>query len=159
VAPDGTVSALLQVWVKGKRVATLHDGDCFGEGVLYQENAKRTATVTTRTYCQLFLLSKSAVAAAFGAHPVAYQQLRTTVRELVQQHMQERMNRQRTDSKESRASSVLQVQGGGVSLESLSRKSRAVSGSGNAASAMCDTTHSHTIACMPCALSRRLCVM
>jgi hypothetical protein len=45
------------------------DGQSFGETVLYQSNGKRTATVATRTYCQLFLLSKNSVNMAFSTRP------------------------------------------------------------------------------------------
>lgn len=59
----------MQVTVNGVRLAQLADGECFGERALISAHAKRRATVTTRTYCQLFLLSRTAVQAAFAAHP------------------------------------------------------------------------------------------
>ena len=59
----------MQVTVNGVRVAQLADGQCFGERALISAHAKRRATITTRTYCQLFLLSRTAMQAAFAMHP------------------------------------------------------------------------------------------
>ena len=59
----------MQVTVNGVRVAQLADGQSFGERALISAHAKRRATITTRTYCQLFLLSRDAMQAAFATHP------------------------------------------------------------------------------------------
>ena len=116
--------------MKGRKVGMLSAGDCFGEAVLYANNVKRSATITTRTFCQLFLLSKSAVTLACSAYPAAYQQLKVRAREAYQRHLAAHEARARAGSNDSI------VQGNAVSVESLTRKS-AASNSGMGSS-LCD---------------------
>jgi hypothetical protein len=68
---------------EGVTVVQLSDGAFFGEATLYEENAKRRASVITHTYCQLFLLSRNAVVAAFAAHADAFQELMLRVSQQV----------------------------------------------------------------------------
>ena len=113
------LAVLVQVIAKGKRVALLSAGDCFGEAVLYHDNNKRTASVTTRTYCQLFSLSKAAVNVAFAAHPAAYQELRTRARSMLQKYIATRGPSMRAASDSGTFMPVV----GELSVEALTRKS------------------------------------
>lgn len=63
------------------------EGESFGETVLYHERAKRTATIITRSYCQLFMLSKNAVSTALATSPEAHRKLRERARDLYREHM------------------------------------------------------------------------
>lgn len=74
---------------EGRVVALLTEGESFGETVLYHERAKRTATVITRSYCQLFMLSKNAVSTALATSPEAYRKLKEHARALYREHMAE----------------------------------------------------------------------
>ena len=44
----------MQVIKDGMQLALLTDGQSFGETVLYSTTTKRTATVITRSYCQVW---------------------------------------------------------------------------------------------------------
>lgn len=114
----------MQVTVKGKRVAFLSAGDCFGEAVLYHNNVKRTASIYTRTYAQIFLLSKNAVNVAFAAHPAAYAELRRKARSKLQNYAASRLPTSRSFSNQSSTDGSVSnaPQGPGMSVEST-RKS------------------------------------
>eukprot|EP00002_Diphylleia_rotans_P017407 TRINITY_DN3380_c0_g1_i1.p1 TRINITY_DN3380_c0_g1~~TRINITY_DN3380_c0_g1_i1.p1 ORF type:complete len:701 (+),score=113.48 TRINITY_DN3380_c0_g1_i1:74-2176(+) len=51
-----------------KRYRTLGSGGYFGEIALINRSTRRTATVQAKTYCELFLLSKTIFDAAFFSH-------------------------------------------------------------------------------------------
>lgn len=76
----------------GRVLALMTEGESFGETVLYHERAKRTATIITRSYCQLFLLSKSAVSTALATSPEAHRKLKERARDLYREHMAEAGN-------------------------------------------------------------------
>lgn len=78
-----------QVSKDGKVLALMSEGESFGETVLYHERAKRTATIITRSYCQLFMLSKNSVSTALATSPDAHRKLRERARDLYREHMAE----------------------------------------------------------------------
>jgi CRP-like cAMP-binding protein len=71
----------------GRQVAMLTHGQSFGETVLYNAVGKRTATVITRSYCQLILLEKAAMDAAFQSRPLVYQKLKEKAKVLYEAHL------------------------------------------------------------------------
>ena len=131
----------LQVIVKGKRVGLMSSGDCFGEAVLYHTNVKRTASIYTRTYAQIFLLSKNAVNIAFAAHPAAYAELRRKARLKLQSYAGAKIIKSRSFSNQSsNDGSVLNVAAAatGVSIESARKSMYNPSGNGEGrGSSMC----------------------
>ena len=121
---DSHLHLLPQVLIGGKRIALLSAGDCFGEAVLYHDNNKRTASVITRTYCQLFSLSKTAMNVAYAAHPTAYAELRARARSMFQKHIASRAASTHigSDSEHANASHFVPAVGE-VSVEAMTRKS------------------------------------
>lgn len=68
--------------IKGRQVALLGDGEFFGEVSLYHNRGRRTATVLTGTYCQIFSLAKSVMDTTFAPHPDVFAQIKTKARKL-----------------------------------------------------------------------------
>lgn len=64
VAPSTLL--VMQVIKDGVPGEFMESGKCFGEAALYLSDVRRTASVVTRTYCQLFMLSKNAMHNALG---------------------------------------------------------------------------------------------
>ena len=89
---------MLQVSVKGKQVAILTDGEYFGEVSLYHNRGRRSATVQTGTYCQIFSLSKVSMEEAFSPFPVAYAQMKRTATQLWQDTYTKQQEKARTES-------------------------------------------------------------
>ena len=59
----------LQVFSGDKKISTLTDGDFFGEIALFTENKKRTATVISTTYCDLYRLRRKHFIEVLNKHP------------------------------------------------------------------------------------------
>lgn len=86
---EGEQVTLVQVSKDGRVLALMSEGESFGETVLYHERAKRTATIITRSYGQLFMLSKNSVSTALATSPEAHRKLRERARDLYREHMAE----------------------------------------------------------------------
>ncbi len=59
----------LQVFSGDKKISTLTDGDFFGEIALFTENKKRTATVISTTYCDLYRLKRKHFIEVLNKYP------------------------------------------------------------------------------------------
>eukprot|EP00892_Ulva_mutabilis_P007395 jgi/Ulvmu1/5027/UM021_0044.1 len=80
---------IFEVSKDGRVLALMTEGESFGETVLYHERAKRTATIITRSYCQLFMLSKNAVSTSLATSPDAHRRLKERARDLYREHIAE----------------------------------------------------------------------
>lgn len=67
----------LKVISGDKIVSTLNDGDFFGEIALFNENKRRTATVISITYCDLYRLNRELFNEVLNRHPEITEQIRT----------------------------------------------------------------------------------
>jgi voltage-gated potassium channel len=67
----------VEVSIGGKRVASLHEGQFFGEVALL-ESVTRTADVVTKDYCDLLVLSKSDFLLVCEKYPELYQKFTST---------------------------------------------------------------------------------
>ena len=59
----------LQVYSNDKKISTLKDGDFFGEIALFTENKKRTASVISTTYCDLYSLRRKHFIEVLNKYP------------------------------------------------------------------------------------------
>ena len=59
------------VSVKGATIAVLTDGSSFGEIALIHAKTRRSATVTSMTYCELYILKKKDIDKVLSGTPEA----------------------------------------------------------------------------------------
>jgi Cyclic nucleotide-binding domain/Ion channel len=74
VISHGIVNVLLE---SGERVATLHDGQIFGELALLKETT-RTANIESSTYCDLYKLTKKSFNEIVDRYPMLLKNIETT---------------------------------------------------------------------------------
>jgi CRP-like cAMP-binding protein len=55
----GVLEGVVEIWVNGKRVETIHQGDVFGEGAIVHLDHTRTSTAIAKTACQLVFLDRT----------------------------------------------------------------------------------------------------
>ena len=66
IISHGVVDVILE---SGERVASLHDGQIFGEIALLKE-AKRTANIQSQTYCDIYKLTKKSFNEIIERYPM-----------------------------------------------------------------------------------------
>jgi len=75
----------VEVVVRGRSVATLTDGDCFGEIALLVPSARRTASIIAVVFCEAYQLSREAFQSCLEGFPDTHARIRKLASERVRE--------------------------------------------------------------------------